>query len=400
MAPPVTASPCFAAASFRSDQSAPPCALAVCCPGVDRDLAHPRQVDHQAALADGTTGHVVPASPHRDLQPVGRREPHGRGHVGRLDALGDHGRPPVDQPVVDAPRVLIVVIGALQHPPANPSAKASAARPRRPLVSWTSLTSLVVRHAPRARATPIVSGTSDADATRSSAVCAGMPGAGQTAADSTRRLHALASRHRDLRARPARLEAPRCSRSTARPRPPDRRLPGASGGGARPAVRHPSADAARADAPAGVRPTLRFFPTTRRSASPATVVATEPDVREIDSSTGERIRFRQFGRVDLRADRTPLTAARCTGWRGTAAGCSSRSPTRPAGRRQLRRRPLPARHGQGRRPGRPGRAAGARLQLRLQPVLRVRPALDVPAAAAATAGCGIAVTAGEHTFVP
>jgi len=41
----------------------------------------------------------------------------GRGHVGRLDALGDHGRPPVDQPVVDAPRALIVVIGTLQHAP-------------------------------------------------------------------------------------------------------------------------------------------------------------------------------------------------------------------------------------------------------------------------------------------
>ena len=85
--------------------------------GVDGDPAHLRQVDHQAALADGAPGHVVPASPHRDLQPVGGREPHGRGHVDRPQALGDHGRPPVDQPVVDAPRALIVVIGALQHPP-------------------------------------------------------------------------------------------------------------------------------------------------------------------------------------------------------------------------------------------------------------------------------------------
>ena len=50
--------------------------------------------------------------------------------------------------------------------------------------------------------------------------------------------------------------------------------------------------------------------------------------------------------------------------------------------RDLRRRPLPARHGEGLRPrldrGRPG----ARLQLRLQPVLQLRPALGLPARAA------------------
>ena len=34
---------------------------------------------------------------------------------------------------------------------------------------------------------------------------------------------------------------------------------------------------------------------------------------------------------------------------------------------------VPARHGQGRRPRRPGRRARARLQLRLQPVVRLRP---------------------------
>ena len=53
-----------------------------------------------------------------------------------------------------------------------------------------------------------------------------------------------------------------------------------------------------------------------------------------------------------------------------------------AGERDLRRRPLPARHGEGRRPRRGGRQARARLQLRLQPVVHVRPELGVPALAA------------------
>src|SRR6266496_5213245 len=42
-------------------------------------------------------------------------------------------------------------------------------------------------------------------------------------------------------------------------------------------------------------------------------------------------------------------------------------------------RSLPARLGQGRRPGHARRADGARLQLRLQPELLVRPALGMPA---------------------
>jgi len=44
---------------------------------------------------------------------------------------------------------------------------------------------------------------------------------------------------------------------------------------------------------------LRFFPYDPAFRVTGTVVATEPIVREIDSSTGERIRFRQFGRVEF-----------------------------------------------------------------------------------------------------
>ena len=53
-----------------------------------------------------------------------------------------------------------------------------------------------------------------------------------------------------------------------------------------------------ADARAGFD-ALRFFPYDPAFRVTGTVVATEPVVREIDSSTGERIRFRQFGRVEF-----------------------------------------------------------------------------------------------------
>jgi len=44
---------------------------------------------------------------------------------------------------------------------------------------------------------------------------------------------------------------------------------------------------------------LRFFPYDPEFRVIGRVVATEPAVREVDSSTGERIRFRQFGLVEF-----------------------------------------------------------------------------------------------------
>jgi hypothetical protein len=44
---------------------------------------------------------------------------------------------------------------------------------------------------------------------------------------------------------------------------------------------------------------LRFFPYDPAFRVTGRVVATEPAIREVDSSTGERIRFRQFGLVEF-----------------------------------------------------------------------------------------------------
>src|SRR5579864_1304878 len=57
-------------------------------------------------------------------------------------------------------------------------------------------------------------------------------------------------------------------------------------------------------------------------------------------------------------------------------------PRRDERARDVRRRPLPARHGEGRRPRRLRRLARRRLQLRVQPVVRVERPLAVPARAA------------------
>ena len=96
--------------------------------------------------------------------------------------------------------------------------------------------------------------------------------------------------------------------------------------------------------------TLRFFAYDPAFRVTGTVVATEPAFREIDSSTGERIRFRQFGRVEFElAGEQSLPLYWLEGYGG---GLFLPFADATGGARQLRRRPLSARHGQGRRPGR------------------------------------------------
>ena len=143
---------------------------------------------------------------------------------------------------------------------------------------------------------------------------------------------------------------------------------------------------------------LRFFPYDPAFRVTGSVVATEPAVREIDSSTGERIRFRQFGRVEfeLAGDRS---RCRCTGWRATAAGCSSRSPTPPAARdsygggRYLLDTVKGADLG-----GEDGRLV-LDFNFAYNPSCAYDPRWTCPLPPRQSR-LGIAVTAGEHTFVP
>jgi hypothetical protein len=69
--------------------------------------AHRGQVDHEAAVADGVAGHVVAAAADGDLEAALAAEAHGRLHVGGAVAAGHEGRPPINQPVVNTPGVLV-----------------------------------------------------------------------------------------------------------------------------------------------------------------------------------------------------------------------------------------------------------------------------------------------------
>ena len=100
--------------------------------------------------------------------------------------------------------------------------------------------------------------------------------------------------------------------------------------------------------------------------------------REIATSGEHPYPFTRFARthfelVERRAHARPLLAR---GLRRRPLPLLRRRDERP---RDLRRLPLPARHGEGLRPRRAERQARARLQLLVQPVVRLRPALGLPA---------------------
>ena len=58
----------------------------------------------------------MPASAHSDLEFVLSCEPDSIDHVGGPVALDDHTRPPVDHAVPDAPRRVVTVVAAHEHP--------------------------------------------------------------------------------------------------------------------------------------------------------------------------------------------------------------------------------------------------------------------------------------------
>lgn len=82
---------------------------------IDANAAHRGQVDHQAAIADGAPGDVVPPAAHRDRQVMVAREIDRCDDVGSAGAAGDHAGMPVDHAVPDAAgRVVVRVAGAQQ----------------------------------------------------------------------------------------------------------------------------------------------------------------------------------------------------------------------------------------------------------------------------------------------
>ena len=100
--PPVVASPCAAVAASRSAQVAPGCTVAVPPADVDLDAAHRREVDDHPAVAGAQPGHAVSAASHREWNPRGPRQRHGRDDVLGRTAPRDQRRPGVDGAVPDS----------------------------------------------------------------------------------------------------------------------------------------------------------------------------------------------------------------------------------------------------------------------------------------------------------
>ena len=77
---------------------------------IDAHRLHRRQVDHHAAVADGTSGDVVAAAAHRDRQAALVGEADRLDDVGRAGAPHDDARPPVDHRVPDGAGFLVAVL--------------------------------------------------------------------------------------------------------------------------------------------------------------------------------------------------------------------------------------------------------------------------------------------------
>ena len=85
---------------------------------IDPHALHPRQVNHEATIADSVAGDVMTASAHGHQQIVATGKVH-RGHdIGHSSTAGDQRRPFVDHPIPDLAGVIIAgVTGTEQLAP-------------------------------------------------------------------------------------------------------------------------------------------------------------------------------------------------------------------------------------------------------------------------------------------
>src|SRR5690606_16379107 len=88
--------------------------------GIDVHAAHRREVDDDAAVADGGARHVVASAAYGDLQVVVAGEAHGRDDVGSSDAAGDQARTPVDGAVPDRAGGIVVGVAGADQPAPEP----------------------------------------------------------------------------------------------------------------------------------------------------------------------------------------------------------------------------------------------------------------------------------------
>ncbi len=78
--------------------------------GVDRDMLHGREIEHQPAVADGIPADIVAAALDRGEQPMLGGKADRAGDIGGGPAAHDEARPAVDHGVPDGPRLVIAGI--------------------------------------------------------------------------------------------------------------------------------------------------------------------------------------------------------------------------------------------------------------------------------------------------
>ena len=83
--------------------------------GIDLDVPHAREVDHEAVVDRAVAGWVVASAPDRDLETSGLAEGEGRRNVVPVDAAGDRRRAPIDQQVETEARPLVLAVAFDQH---------------------------------------------------------------------------------------------------------------------------------------------------------------------------------------------------------------------------------------------------------------------------------------------
>jgi hypothetical protein len=85
--------------------------------GINTDVPHAREVDHQAVVDRAVAGGVVASAPDRNLETSGLAEGKGSRHIVRIDAVDDRGRAPIDQQVEAEARPLVLAVAFDQHVP-------------------------------------------------------------------------------------------------------------------------------------------------------------------------------------------------------------------------------------------------------------------------------------------
>src|SRR5882672_2611939 len=82
---------------------------------IDPHALHPRQVNHEATIADCVAGDVMPASTYGHQKLVGAGKIHGVNNIGHPSASGDQCRSFVDHPVPDLAGVIIAGVAGTEQ---------------------------------------------------------------------------------------------------------------------------------------------------------------------------------------------------------------------------------------------------------------------------------------------